>query len=173
MAVKLAERAVDAVVAILLANLATELTAIDTERADGITMAAPIAAQYYKRPKAEISGATCHVEVFEGGFDFFNPYIDVDAQRAAYELPMTVRITFFNREGEDADTMMVRMRRYAAGVFNVLNKNATLGGSDDAIKIAAVDRVDPHWETEGEDADKIQKVQTTFDVSVKCEEVQS
>jgi hypothetical protein len=69
--------------------------------------------------------------------------------------------------------MAKRMRRYEAGVFNVFNKNITLGGTDDALKLVVVERVVPHWDTEGEDSDKVAKVQLTFDINVKCEEVQS
>ena len=172
-AVKLAERAIDAVVTLLQANLATELTAIDTERADSVTTAAPANAQYYKRPKAEIAGATVHVEVYESSFDFVNPYTDADAQRAVYEIPLTVRVTCFNRNGVDpANAMMKRMRRYATGVFNVINKNYTLDDSDDATQVGTVEGVDPHWEFEGEDADKVRKVQAVVRVNVRCEETQ-
>lgn len=172
-AVKLSERAVDAVVSLLQANLATELTAIDTDRADGVTMAAPANAQYYKRPKSEVAGATVHVEVYEGSFDFTNPYTDADAERAVYDLPLDVRVTFFNRDQDTADTMMIRMRRYATAVFNVINKNPSLADSDNATQHIVVTGVRPYWEVDSEDEDKVVRVRTTVSLTVACEEVQA
>lgn len=173
MAVRLAERAVDAIVTLLKANLATELTAIDTERADGITMVAPGDAHYFKRPKATTHEGTASVEVFESDLEFTNPYTDAAAERAAYRLPITVRVTYCNAGGDTPDTMMIRMRRYSAGVFNVINKNYDLGDADDATKSVVVERVSAHWETEGEDADKVNKVQSTIELEVGCEELQA
>lgn len=170
LAVKLAERAVDAIESLLQSNLSTELTAIDTDRGDGITMAAPANGQYYKREKAEVAGATAHVEIFESDWDFTNPYTDADAQRATYDLPVFVRVTCFNRDGDSADTMHARKRRYAAGVFNVINKNSDLGDSDDATINVVVQGVDTDFDRDAED--NISKVRATLRLLVKCEEVQ-
>jgi len=172
-AVKLAERGVDAVVSALQTYLPTELTAIDTERADSITMAAPANANYYKRPKAEIAGATAHVEVYESGFDFANPYTDSGDSRAVYSLPVTVRLSYFNRDGGDRDEMVTRMRRYSAGVFNAISKNNSLGDSDDATQIAGVDSVTPPWESITEAQPGTFKGEITLQLTVKCEEVQT
>ena len=172
MAVKLAERGVGAIVTLLQDELGTELGLIDTDRGDGITMAVPATAQYYTYPKAEIAGGTVHVEVFEGSIEFLNPYVDVDAQRAVYHLPVTVRVTHFNRQGESAASMMLRSQRYATGVFNVFNKNPLLKSADAAIQIGVAEGVDPAWEFDGEDVDKIIKTQVTIPIRLRCEEVQ-
>jgi hypothetical protein len=172
-AVKLAERGVDATVALLQSNLATELTAIDTERADGITMAAPANGDYYKRPKPEITEATAHVEVFEDAYEFANPYSDAAAQRATYELPITIRVTYFNRDGDTRDTMVTRGRRYAAGVFNVLNKNWDMDDADDATLNGVITNVTPPW-VEGDESQPGQaKGRTTLSGVIKCEEIQT
>lgn len=169
-AVKLAERAIDAIITTLQDNIATELTAIDTERGDGITMTAPGSSDYHKYPKNPIGGSRCQVEVFESNFDFLEPWPDAQS-RALYTIPITVRFTVFNEGGELASVMSTRMRRYTAAAFNVFSGNPTLG--DDAIHIANTARIDPHWEMHGEDADKVAKVQVSFYMDIRCEEVQS
>jgi len=175
-AVKLAERAVNAVIAQLQADLATELAAIVTERADSDTLTAPATANYYNRPKAEIAGGTTesHIEVFEGEVDFNNPYTDAAAERFTYEVPITVRLTVFNRDGALAPPMATRMRRYGVGIANVFNKNHDLGGTDSAIQAIRVDSVRAHWDENNPDdgAGKI-KVQTVVETTVKCEETQA
>ena len=173
MAVKLAERAVDALVTLYQAQLATELAAIVTERADLITLVAPETANYYKREKpGEIAGATTHIEVFDGGYEFDNPYTDSDAQRAVYTLPVTVRLTCFNRDGADADKMETRRRRYQAGLFNVINKNRAIDATDDAIKIGAV-RAVPDPAGERDDDGNVVSFQVSIELEITCEEVQS
>jgi len=166
MAIRLSERAVDNVVTLLQTNLATELTAIDTQRADGIVTPAPASAQYYKRPKAEIGGATCHVEVFEGSYEFLNAYSDQDAQRAASIYPLTVRVTCFRRSGESPDTMTLIRRRLAAGVVNTLLTNTTY--TDAEIQRVLVTRVE-HDDDYAEDG-TLAKVQTTLALVVHMEE---
>ena len=172
MAVKLAERAVDALVTLYQAQLATELAAIVTERADLLTLTAPDSGNYYKREKAEIAGATTHIEVFDGGYEFDNPYTDSDAQRAAYTLPVTVRLTCFNRDSADADEMETRRRRYQAGLFNVINKNRAIDATDDAIKIGAV-RAVPDPAGERDDDGNVVSFQVSIELEITCEEVQS
>lgn len=172
MAVYLAERGVDAVAALLLAKLATELSAIDTERSDGITLAAPVSANYYKRPKAELAGATVHVEVFETGYEFNNSYVDSGDSRAVYGLPVTVRLTYFNRTGADRDEMVTRMRRYSAGLFNSVSKFSGLADSDDGTQIAAVDSITPPWDDLDQSAPGVFKGSITLNLTVKCEEIQ-
>jgi hypothetical protein len=173
MAVKLAERGVDAVVLCLQTYLAAELLAIDTDRADGITMVAPANTGYYRRPKVEIAGATSHVEVFEGGYEFGNPYVDSGDGRAVYDLPVTVRLTYFNRSGADRAEMCTRMRRYSAGVFNAISKHSDLADTDDATQIAVVNSVTPPWESISEADPGTFKGQITLQLTVRCEEVQT
>lgn len=173
MAIKLAERAVDALVDLLQSNMSTELTAIDTDRGDGVTLAAPTADYYYKYPKAVIAGQGCHVEVFETGFDFTNQYTDPANQRAVYTLPVTIRITYLNRDGDNANTMATRGRRYATAAFNCVTKNYDIDETDAALKVATVVGVTTHWDQEGEDSQKVFKMQTAISVEVVCEETQS
>jgi hypothetical protein len=91
LAVKLAERSIDAVVSLLQSNLAAELTAIDTERADGVTMAAPPNGNYYKYPKAEIGGGSAHISVYESAIEFDDPDRDAAAERATYDIPLDIK----------------------------------------------------------------------------------
>jgi len=172
MAVKLAERPIDAVVSLLQSNLAGELTAIDTDRGDGVTMVAPSNGDYFKRPRSVLSGKGPWVEVFESSYDFLNPYADADAQRANYKIPLAIRVTYAKSAADTADIMAKRMRRYATGVFNCINKNPDLGDSDDATLIAVVTSVDAHWVDQGEDTSIAEKAQTTLGVEVHCNEVQ-
>lgn len=171
--VKLAERGVGSIIALLQSQLATELTAIDTDRADGVTMAAPANGQYYNRPDPEIAGATAHVEVFEDEYEFTHALSDSGDGRANYDLPITIRVTYFNRDGDTRATMTTRGRRYAAGVFNALSKNHTLADSDDATIAVQVERVTPPW-VEGDDADPNKfKGRITLSATVRCGEVQT
>jgi hypothetical protein len=170
MAVKLSERAVDAVVTLYQAQLSTELTAIYNDRGDSVSLAVPPNANYYKREKAEISDGQAHIEVFDGGFEFENPYSDSDAQRAVYVIPLTVRLTYFNRAGLDADAMELRRRRFQVGLFNVVNKNRSIDASDDAVQIGVVTGV-PDPAIEREDGNVI-KFQVSVNVDVRCEEIQ-
>lgn len=175
-AVKLSERAVDAVVSLLQSNLATELTAIETDRGDGLTLTAPANANYYKYPKPVLDGATTHLEVFEAEvitFDVPSPYVDADAQRAVYDLDLTVRLTHIRRDGLSMDDVVKRARRYAAGLFNVFSKNPEFDQSDAALQIVGASSVGMHWTFEGEDADKVGKIQVTTGLQVRCEETQS
>jgi hypothetical protein len=172
-AVKLAERGVDSVVSVLQTYLATELTAIDTERADGITMAAPANVNYYKRPKPEIVGATSHVEVYENEFGFGNFYGDSGDSRAVYELPVTVRLTYYNRSGGDRNEMVTRMRRYSAGIFNVIAKHPELADSDNATNVTEITLVTPPWAELDDSEPNTFKGRITIQLTVKCEEVQS
>ena len=177
MAIYLAERGVDAVAALLLSQLGIELTAIDTERDDGITLAAPVAANYYKRPKPVIEGGTVHVEVYEGSIEFLGSSrtfgTNIGDARALYELPVTVRLTYFNRDGDTRDTMIVRMRRYAAGLFNSLAKNSDLSDSDDATKGVSVQSMTPPWEELDDSVPGVFKGRITMQSTVRCEEVQT
>jgi hypothetical protein len=173
MAVKLAERGVGAIIGLLQAQLETELAAIDAERADGITLAVPPDEAYYARPKPEIAGGAVHIEVYESEFDFLDPYTDADAGRAVFDLPVTVRVTWFNRDGDDRDTMVTRGRRYATAVFNVLNKNYSLADADDATVIISAQRVTPAWSELEEKEPGVMKGRITIATSTRCEEVQA
>lgn len=167
-AIKLSERAVDAVVSTLQTNLGTELAAIDTERGDGVTLTVPASGDYHKRPKAVIEGSRVQIEVYEEGFSFDHPYSDMDAERAVFDVPIVIRLTCFNENGETADVMRTRMRRYTAGIYNTVIRNPRLGASDDAIQHAVLERTD--WDIEAE-GDSVTKVQVAMDATVKCEEV--
>ena len=170
-AIKLAERGVDAMVSTLQTNLVTELGAIDTERGDGITMAVPASGDYFKYPRAELAGKGPFVEVFEDAWDFDITSVDADDQKTEYVLPVTVRITYFNRDTDTADTMIIRMRRYAAAVAIVLLKNTNLVGNDDGVVIADLNRVENYWDVEGQTEDKRMKVGVTLRCQIACGEV--
>jgi hypothetical protein len=131
-----------------------------------------VAAQYYNHPQPVITGASAHVEIFESSFEFTNPYVDSDSQRAVYNIPITVRVTWFNRDGDTRETMVTRGRRYSAGVFNVFNKNPTLADSDDATQLGVVERVTPAWEGIDEPEPGTFKGSIVLECEVKCEENQ-
>ncbi len=94
----------------------------------------------------------------------------MDAGRATYDALIRLRLTCFKRDGTDtAETMRIRQRRYSAGIFNTFNQNSRLGGTDDAIKVAAVTSID--WDDDqGDEEDSLTKVQVTATAEVKCEE---
>jgi hypothetical protein len=169
-AIKLTERVVDAIVSSLQTNLATELTAIDTERGDGITMDAPANADYYKRPTLEIGGGTVRVEVYENSLDIINPYTDQDAERGVFESEITIRLTLFNRDQSSAADMRTRLRRYAAGLYGVFIRNPRLGGSDAAIQGAVIGSIDWDASTGEDDDEAVRKVQVIATATVRCEE---
>lgn len=174
-AILLAERAVRTVIATLKANLPTELTSVvsdmDTEYSETVALTAPANANYYAYPKAEVAGAAVHVEVFESAFETLNPYTDAASARATFTCPLTVRLTHFNRDGSTAATMMQRMRLYGAALHRVLLEQYTLGGSDTAIKLCVPRGYSPLWEFEGEDSQKVVKVQVVINAEVSVEEV--
>ncbi len=174
MAIKLAERGVDAVAAMLLSKLSAELSAIETDRGDSITLEVPTAAQYFKRPKAEIQGGTtaAHVEVYESTFTLEQPYSDAAVQRATFELPLTVRLTYFNRLGHTPAVMNNQMRRYAAGLYNCFIRNYQLDDADDSTQWGYVTSVIPFVDV-NPDTDAVRKVSVTLNVIVKCEETYS
>jgi len=174
-AVKLAERAVDSIVALLQSQFATELAAIDTDRGDGLTMAAPTSDNYYKYNRPELGGGEAHVEVFEEeDIEFLNPTKDISDARAQYRLDLVVRVTWFNRNQDTLEEMMTRGRRYAAGVFNTMTKNHLLADSDDATQYVEVNRVTPPTVGDvDEDGVNIAKGQTSIFITVPCEEIQT
>lgn len=169
-AIKLTERAINAIVATFQTYFTTEAAAIDADRADGIVLAVPDAANYYKRPKSEIAGATVHMEVFERSFPFEAPAIDAQYQRAQYDAGLVCRITCFNRNGETADAMFKRMRRYGSLMKIMFVKHPFLENNDSMIQGAVATEFQPHHETEGEDVDKVLKVRVTMPVTIKCTE---
>lgn len=171
-AIKLAERSVDAIVTRLQSQLATELALIDADRPDAVVLTAPASTDYYKRPKLEIAGSEAQICVFEDSFDFDNPYVDSDAQRATYQIPITVRLVLFNVNGDTPDTMINRARRYGVGIFNVFNKAPTLAGVDPAIKMVVSRSVRPAWELEP-GKDNVLKASVEVPLTVTCEETQA
>lgn len=170
MAIKLAERGVAAVVTLMKANFGTELAAIDTERADGITMDVPAAGDYYDYPKVEIAGDTVKVEVFEQEFESIDFYSDADAARAVYHLPVTIRVTHFNRANHSPANMVKRSRRYATGVYNVFVQTPKVDAADASIQIGSIQSTAPVWETDGEDTSKIVATRITLTADLRCEE---
>lgn len=167
LAVKLSERAIDAVVTQLQADLGTELAAIDTDRADGITMAVPASGAYYRHPKAEITGENgTTVEVFENNdYELENPNTDAGSGRASFKVEIVVRFTVFTRDGGTADNMTDRKRRYAAGVANVFLNTPTDVASDTSVPLVTTTRVNLFPEFEAETVRKSQ-VEVFLTVSI-------
>ncbi len=171
MAIKLAELGVSEVVTLLKADLGGKLAAIDTARNDGITLAVPAESNYYDYPNLMIAGPAAHMEVFEGDIAFSGPYSDVAVPRAVYEIDLTVRLTYFNRDSDSPARMAARGRRYAVGIFNVFSAKPTLGAVDDAIQVAITSLVSPQLITEGEDSGSIEKGLVTVTLTLRCEEI--
>ena len=172
MAIRLAERGVGEVVTLLKADLGTELALIDTDRSgDSLVLAVPASADYYDYPNPVIGDGAAHVEVFESAYDFENPYSDASSGRISYSLPVTVRLTFLNRDGDSRAEMGQRARRYASGIAIVFIRKPTLGGADDKILITGARVVEPDWTTEGEDARDIAKGRVTVELELRCSEV--
>jgi hypothetical protein len=167
LAVRLAERAIDSVSTMLKNNLGTELGDIDTDRADGVTMAVPAATEYYNREKPEIAGPQAHVEVFEGTtINFLEPDSSDDV-RTKSAIPLTVRVTWFNRDGDTIETMHDRKRRYACGVSNVINQDRGYA-ADANVKFIQPEQIEATVSTL--DVNKF-KGQVTMAVSVALEEI--
>ncbi len=171
MAIKLGERVESAIETVLQSDLGAALTAIDTERGDSITMADPANGFYFKRPKSVLGGSPAYIEIFCGEFELS----DADTTSAAryqYEIPFTVRCSFYNVDAEDdpGDVMRRRMWRYASGVAVVLAENQTLGGSEPEIQFAQITRVVPYEGTDSEDEDKAIKARIQIDGIVRIEE---
>lgn len=169
MVVKLSERPIDAVTALYQSDLATELAAIVADRGDAVTLDAPTA--FVKHERAEVSGPNT-LEVYDGGYEFQNPYSDADAERATYAIPIYVRATVFNRDNADAAKMALRRRRYQAALFNVVNKTPSVDATDDAIHIGVVAGV-PDPLTERDDTGNVVKFQVSVRLLVTLEETQA
>ncbi len=171
MAIKLAELGVSEVVILLKADLGTELGLIDTARGgDSLVLAVPDAADYYDYPNPVLGGGAAQVEVFESDLSFEHKYSDIAVPRATYDLDLTVRVTFINRDGDTKSDMAQRARRYSVGVFNVFSKKPTLGDAQAAIQVAVSSLVSPEWTTEGEGDSEIAKGRVTVALTLTCEE---
>jgi len=169
--IELAELGVREVVVLLKADLGTELGLIDTARtSDSLVLAVPNAADYYEYPNEMIAGGAVHVEVFESDLIFEHPYGDIAVPRATYDLDLTVRLTFFNRDGDSNLDMTKRARRYAVGVFNVFSKKPTLGDVDNRIQVAVSSQISPQWITDSEESADIAAARVTLTLTLSCEE---
>jgi hypothetical protein len=173
----LAARVVPRVIATLQAGMVAACANVTADVASevgesSVTLTAPDNANYYNHPKAEVAGAVSHIEVFEGAFEMANPYTDAACGRLTYEMPLTVRFTLFNRDGSNANAMMMRMRLAGAAMVRVLLDAYTLQpATDDALKVSVPVGYTPYWEFAGEDVQKVFKVQATVAVLVSCEEI--
>jgi hypothetical protein len=169
-AVKLAERGVQALISLLQTDLPTELAAIDSDRGDSLTLAVPANGDYFNGPAVIESGRTS-IEIWEDTIEFANPYTDSGDGRAVYDLPVKIRVTWYNRDQDTIDQMRTRGRRYSAGVFNVVSVSPSLDDSDEYTVIASIDNVQPSWTLEQLSDTKF-KGQVTISATVRCEEVQ-
>jgi hypothetical protein len=177
-AVWLAERAVAEATALLKANLATELTAIDSDRSDSLVMTSVADADYHRYERPVVAGPRAQIDIWEGDIDFEggdlgpgHPYVDAAEARATWEIPIFIRVTFFNEGGEDGDTMVDRRRRYEAGVFNVFNKNVSGSGTYPEVRAAVITGVVDRQPEIGEGA-AIAKWHTTLSGIITGEEDQ-
>lgn len=167
-AIRLAERAVDAALAQFEASLATELSAIVTERGDSDTLSAPASEHYYNHERREISGGTTHLEVFEGDVEILDEYTDAgNADRVTSSVPLTVRLTAFNRDGASLAVMEDRKRRYACALVKIvvehpeLNADVNIGWSRAGAVLSQVDR---------DNESNVLKAQITVPVIVRVQE---
>jgi len=172
--VKLAERVLSELETLFVANLGTELAAIDTDRNDGLSVPVPASANYYQRPKPELTGAETYIELFEGTLTFETDrfYEGAADGKAQYSLPVTVRATINNHNNRTSAQMLTLLRRMEVGLFNVLSKNITPWTGGEQVVSIVVSSVLPYWETAGEDEEKVIRVQSTMELTVQMEECQ-
>lgn len=167
--IELSELPVRTVLETVRSHLPAEIDEINDAHSD-ITLTKPTTSGYYNRPKAEITGGDVHVEVYESGFDIRSPYQDVDANRATYDIPITVRLTAFNRANLSASDMMNALRRYEAALGRVFLENPYLDRQEDAVQVCRIDSVTPFWELAGADTEAVRKVSVALGLTVSVEE---
>jgi predicted Zn-dependent protease with MMP-like domain len=172
--VQLAELAVNRLISVISTGIAAELTAIATDRGDGLSLPEPSgdAGDIVSYPiEAETANDKIWIEVFEQPFTLDQAYTDSENNfRATWVIPCTVRVTLFNREQNTSSEMSDRIRRYSVALYNVVAKNNTLGG--EPIQMAWVQDMTPHWGISGEDEQTALKVQYEMTVIITAEEVQ-
>ena len=131
-AVLLHESAVSGVMAVLQADLATQLTEIETERADSLTLTAPDTSSWNDARTPEFVANAVQIDVWDddGGF----PRADRDAstwqagatRQITVSTRITIRLTHVNHDGVSISKMANRSRRYLAALARVLRDNPTL-----------------------------------------------
>lgn len=172
MTIKIAETPVSAIITALKARLGTELTTIETERGDGISLPAPAATDYFNRPKGELAGKGPFVEVFEDAFDMSQDYSDIEANRLTFVASITVRITLVNgNPWKSAEDMSTAMRRYGAAVGRVFVRYPQLENAETTVQAINPVNYEPHWIVEDENSDKVTKITLAIKSEVRCEEV--
>lgn len=138
--IRLGERAAAAAASLLSGKLPAALAEI--QAADpSVELTAPEA--WYLHERACARDDRCYGEVWVRTIDGFDRAgMASAAGRVMCRAALTVRITVVNRGPGRADWMEKALHRYAAAVVAVLTKNPTLGGTDDSVEFAAIDRVD-------------------------------
>ncbi len=170
-AILLAQRSIDGVVAMLKAELPALLAQMPTDFGVSVNCPVPTDANYFKRElrTGRTDGAAPTVEVYEGDYELEHPYEDIDCGRSTYVLPLTIRLTHVNTDAASMDVMTYRKRMYAAALVSALRANSRLVGTDDAIKVAIPTVVQAAIDRETEEGPI--KVQVTIGATVQCEEV--
>lgn len=167
MAIALWETPVDALINLLQDNMATELSAIETERGDGLTLKAPANADYQVSEVGEATGYVV-VEILPTDFELADPYVDAGSNRATFEVEIEIKVTFTNPGGFTADQMKRAACRYGAAVFRVLLNNPYVTAVDE-VQIVRPGRIEIPTEREL-DEDGVSKTSVTVSCVARCEE---
>lgn len=139
MAVFLAELAVREIMATLQRRLPDELSKIEVERADGVSLPAP--ERWRERPAeldAILGGVRCAVEVYEESLEASVPEASLCAGSGATvssEASLVVRVSHAATGDETPSEMAARTRRYAAAVVRVLRSNPSLESAADGLSV--------------------------------------
>jgi len=130
MAVLLSERAVGQLLAYFQANLASELSAIESERGDSLSLPAPDA--WWDEERKTFITRECEVEVWNVGGSFPHFERDISAWIAGTRMPLAsetevkIRITHANRTQLTSRQMGLRSERYVAALIRLLRNNPKL-----------------------------------------------
>lgn len=169
---KLAQRAIDATIALLNSDLAAYLQDQDLLWNDSIKLTAPASSAIFDYERAETAGPKVQIAVFEEtAYLLTDPYIDQQAGRAIYELPLLIRVTYSAELAKGPSEFMKRLRRYAAAIRDLIHAYQALGGTDDAIQSAVVSGIVPPRDLKpGEGEDLVVKGEIGIRLLVRCEE---
>lgn len=167
-AIKLWETPVDALTTVLKSRLATELSAIEAERGDGLSLQVPASGDYYISEIKEATGPVI-VEVLPAAFELADPYVDAGSNRATFEVEILIRVTFTNRNQFSGDEMERAACRYAAAIFRVLLNYPYLEGTDPAVQIVRPGNFERELDRD-EDEDGVSKMRVTVSCVARCEE---
>lgn len=171
-AIELGERIIRELVSYYQTDFPVQIAAVDAARADGISLDVPDNSNYFDHERLEGipsgEGPLVFLEFFEGDFDFSNPYTDVDAGRATYEIPVVVRLTYYNEKGTPMGDVEKRKRRYSVALTEVPRQSPRLAGTDPSVLSVVPGRVEYDREDVGSG---IRKTSISCPLLCKLEEV--